>query len=113
MTDRPASPLGELLDHMGSQPRHVHDLDAELVALRALWSEVRLQGQMRQAEQPVPQDAGPLNASSLVYRAIELMRDTSPGYLQQFLSYVDDLSWLECLATAGTVPEPKRRKAAR
>ena len=50
---------------------------------------------MRQSLEQVPGNAGPLNSSSLVHRSLSLMRELSPGYLQQFLSYVDALSWME------------------
>ncbi|NUX52392.1 DUF2894 domain-containing protein [Paraburkholderia youngii] len=70
----------------------------ELPALdyfREVWSKVRTEKQLRQSLAQVPGNAGPLNSSSLVHRALSLMRELSPGYLKQFLSYVDTLSWLE------------------
>ncbi|MGF6779773.1 DUF2894 domain-containing protein [Paraburkholderia sp. GAS334] len=70
----------------------------ELEALdyfRALSSKVRNERQFRQSLEQVPGNAGPLNSSSLVHRSLSLMRELSPGYLQQFLSYVDALSWME------------------
>jgi Protein of unknown function (DUF2894) len=62
---------------------------------REVWSKVRTEKQLRQSLAQVPGNAGPLNSSSLVHRALSLMRELSPGYLKQFLSYVDTLSWLE------------------
>ncbi|WP_244196076.1 DUF2894 domain-containing protein [Paraburkholderia susongensis] len=70
----------------------------ELPALdyfREVWSKVRTEKQLRQSLAQVPGNAGPLNSSSLVHRSLSLMRELSPGYLKQFLSYVDTLSWLE------------------
>lgn len=75
---------------------------------RRLWSTVRTESQLRQSMQQAPDNAGPLNSAALVHRAIGLMRGVSAGYLQHFLSYVDDLSTIEALlgsaATAKEVP---------
>ncbi|ASL47337.1 hypothetical protein bAD24_III08075 [Burkholderia sp. AD24] len=70
----------------------------ELAALdhfREIWSKVRTEKQLRQSLEQVPGNAGPLNSSSLVHRSLSLMRELSPGYLKQFLAYVDALSWME------------------
>jgi hypothetical protein len=61
---------------------------------------------MRQSLEQVPGNAGPLNSSSLVHRALSLMREVSPGYLKQFLSYVDALSWMEQM-NGGAAPTGK------
>ncbi|WP_233852770.1 DUF2894 domain-containing protein [Paraburkholderia sp. HD33-4] len=94
--------LAALIEHLA---RHRARADAphaaypELPALdyfREVWSKVRTEKQLRQSLAQVPgSNAGPLNSSSLVHRALSLMRELSPGYLKQFLSYVDTLSWLE------------------
>ena len=62
---------------------------------RDTWSRVSAEKQLRDALEKVPVNAGPLNSSSLVHRSLLLMREVSPDYLRQFLSYVDALSWLE------------------
>jgi hypothetical protein len=62
---------------------------------REIWSKLSAEQQVRQSLEQVPGNAGPLNSSSLVHRSLALMRELSPGYLQQFLSYVDALSWIE------------------
>ncbi|WP_323119091.1 DUF2894 domain-containing protein [Burkholderia alba] len=102
--------LGELVDHVAARgfardgERGAADglLRAaaypELPALdhfREIWSRVSADKQLRQSMEQVPANAGPLNSSSLVHRSLSLMRALSPGYFQQFLSYVDALSWLE------------------
>lgn len=82
---------------------------------RETWSRVRTETQLRQALDQVPRNAGPLNSSSLVHRSLSLMRELSPGYLRQFLSYVDTLSWLEEM-TGGAAPaarEAPRTKSVR
>ncbi|MGU7774345.1 DUF2894 domain-containing protein [Burkholderia sp. MR1-5-21] len=78
---------------------------------RATWSKVRTEKQYRQALDQVPRNAGPLNSNSLVHRSLSLMRDLSPGYLQQFLSYVDALSWLEDITGGGAQPEKEAPRA--
>ncbi|TAA40179.1 DUF2894 domain-containing protein [Pseudoxanthomonas winnipegensis] len=69
-----------------------------------LWEEVRTARQLRQSLEPAPEDSGPLNSHLLVHRALTLMHDTAPGYLQHFLGYVDTLSWMAQLQ-GGTDPE--------
>lgn len=71
-----------------------------LDAFRGLWSSVRTESQMRESLAYTADDAGPLNSSALVHRSIALMRETSPGYLQHFLSYVDGLAWMERLGAS-------------
>lgn len=86
----------------------------ELEALeyfRQVWSKVRTQKQLRQSLEQVPGNAGPLNSSSLVHRSLSLMRELSPGYLQQFLSYVDTLSWMEQLTGGGALTEKESPRA--
>ncbi|WP_454827272.1 DUF2894 domain-containing protein [Paraburkholderia xenovorans] len=79
---------------------------AELDYFREVWSKVRTEKQMRQSLEQVPGNAGPLNSSSLVHRALSLMREISPGYLKQFLSYADALSWMEQI-NGGAAPSGK------
>lgn len=84
---------------------------------RDTWARVRVDRQLRDAQAGVPENAGPLNTNHLVHRSLSLMRDVSPGYLEQFLSYVDALSWLEGMHAISLVPDreaprtPAPRKA--
>jgi hypothetical protein len=86
---------------------------------RKTWSEVRTESQVRQSLEQVPANAGPLNSGSLVHRSLTLMHELSPGYLQQFLSYVDTLSWIEQMSDGGVLAAkdgpraPSARKRAR
>jgi hypothetical protein len=90
-----------------------HEPDPELVEyFRKTWSRVRTEKQLRQSLDQVPVNAGPLNSSSLVHRALSLMRELSPGYLQQFLAYADALSWLEQL-NASVAAEAPVKEATR
>lgn len=84
----------------------------ELEALgyfRDTWSRLSSERQLRQSQAQVPGNAGPLNSSSLVHRSLSLMRELSPGYLQQFLSYVDALSWMEQLNGASALAKDAPR----
>lgn len=94
--------LASLVERMAHRARPHGEASAaaypELPALdyfRDVWSRVRTEKQVRQSLAKVPGNAGPLNSSSLVHRALSLMRELSPEYLKQFLSYVDTLAWLE------------------
>ncbi|MBB5357917.1 hypothetical protein HDE76_001123 [Rhodanobacter sp. ANJX3] len=113
--------LGELLDDIANRAAtRVDDLattDATpgttalptleaLDEFRNIWSEVRIESQIRQSLEQVPADAGPLNSGSLVHRSLTLMHELSPGYLQHFLSYIDTLSWMEQMSDGGA-PSPK------
>jgi hypothetical protein len=113
--------LGKLLDDIANRAAtRVDDLattnaapgTAALPTLEALdefrniWSEVRIESQIRQSLEQVPADAGPLNSGSLVHRSLSLMHELSPGYLQHFLSYIDTLSWMEQMSDGGA-PSPK------
>ncbi|HEY1611482.1 MAG TPA: DUF2894 domain-containing protein [Paraburkholderia sp.] len=75
------------------------------------WSRLSTDIQLRQSREQVPTNAGPLNSSSLVHRALSLMREQSPAYLQHFLSYVDALSWMEQM-NGGEAPAPKEARRA-
>jgi hypothetical protein len=98
--------LAGLIGHFAHQAQ-ANDAETaypELPALdyfREVWSKVRAEKQLRQSLAPVAGNAGPLNSSSLVHRSLSLMRELSPGYLTQFLSYVDTLSWMEQMNGGG------------
>lgn len=80
---------------------------AVLPYFRQTWAALRLDGQMRRSLEYVPENAGPLNSRSLVHRALSLMQETAPGYLQHLLAYVDALDNLGAAAAAtpsATVP---------
>ena len=112
--------LGELVDHITNgaaarsddlpvsdaapQPAAFPQLEA-LDEFGKIWSKVRTESQVRQSLEQVPTDAGPLNSGSLVHRSLTLMRELSPSYLQQFLSYVDALSWMEQMNHGGAMAD--------
>ncbi|MFC6841903.1 DUF2894 domain-containing protein [Xanthomonas theicola] len=70
---------------------------------RRLWAELHGESRLRQSLQQAPAGAGPLNSGVLVHRSLALMRGLSPGYLQQFLAYVDTLSWLQQMHDDGVL----------
>ena len=70
---------------------------------RKLWSSVHTRSQVRRSLENSPENAGPLNSSSLVHRSLSLMGEVSPGYLQHFMSYVDALSWLQHMSDHGVL----------
>ncbi|KRG65873.1 hypothetical protein ABB27_14360 [Stenotrophomonas terrae] len=65
-----------------------------------LWSRIRIDSLLRQCLDSLPEDAGPLHSSVLTYRAMALMQDISPEYLQHFIAYVDVLTWMEQLGAS-------------
>ena len=80
-----------------------------------LWSRIRIDGLLRQCLDGLPEDAGPLHSSVLSYRAMALMREVCPDYLQHFVAYTDVLTWLEQLggSHADDVAPASPRKPAR
>nr|WP_028216575.1 DUF2894 domain-containing protein [Paraburkholderia oxyphila] len=99
---------GSLAAHIGNAAHLARSGPPEelLDYFREVWSRLSADQQVQQSLDQVPKNAGPLNSSSLVHRALLLMRELSPGYLRQFLAYADALSWLEDL-NAVTAPAPK------
>ncbi|CAN0624475.1 conserved protein of unknown function [Burkholderia multivorans] len=90
------APAGGSVRVSQSAPRSAPSPEPEMLDyFRQTWSRVRADKQLRQSLGQAPRNAGPLNSSSLVHRSLSLMRELSPEYLKQFLSYVDTLSWLE------------------
>ena len=80
---------------------------------RATWTRLSAEERLRQALAQVPPQAGPLNSSHLVYRALLLMRETAPEYLQRFVPYVDALLWLEQMQAPGVPPPVAARRKAK
>jgi hypothetical protein len=116
----PASgPLKDLLDHLGASqgpPGLRPDADSVATAspptpaplpvldeFQQLWSRIRTDSQLRQSLDSAPEDAGPLHSSSLLHRAMTLMHEAAPGYLQHFIAYADALSWMEQLQEDGVL----------
>jgi hypothetical protein len=109
-----SGPLSGLIDYLANtRAPSAYPEMAALEYFRETWNRISTERQFRQSLAQVPGNAGPLNSSSLVHRALSLMRELSPGYLQQFLSYADALSWLEQMNTAsGTAADKDAPRSA-
>lgn len=89
--------------------RELHTLQR----FRATWTRLSAEERLRQALAQVPPQAGPLNSHHLVHRALVLMRETSPEYLQRFVPYVDALLALDRMqAPPPPAPAPVRSRRA-
>ena len=118
-----AGGLTELLAHVaertgvaaGNATASASDLKS-LRYFRSTWSRLSADRRLNQSQAKMPENAGPLNSQHLVHRAITLMRDVSPDYLNRLMSYVDTLSWIEQANASAPPPataRPEGRKAAR
>ena len=100
----PVNNDGSAAGHTLPRPSSYPEMEV-LDYFRKTWTKVSAEKQFRQSLAQVPGNAGPLNSSSLVHRSLSLMRELSPGYLQQFLSYVDALSWMEQMNGGSALPD--------
>ena len=79
-----------------------------LDAFRETWSRLRTAGHLQHILADVPEDAGPMHSTVLVHRAIALLQDAAPAYLQHVLGYVDALAGLERISPRqATTPAPR------
>ena len=98
----------------------------ELQALgyfRSTWARLAVHRSLNQSRAKTPKNAGPLNSHRLVLRALEVMREASPEYLNRFVGYVDALLALDGMggpppavpapAPAAAAPAEKKRRPAR
>lgn len=97
----PASrPAASLRSGTASRTEPPRPLKA-VTAFQETWSRLRAEQRLRQALAQVPAQAGPLNSSHVVHRALQTMRALSPAYLDAFMSHVDTLLALEQAGGAG------------
>ena len=106
------SALAELVEHIGQHapPSAIGAIPAQapsgelktLSYFKSTWSRLSADRRLTQSLAKVPENAGPLNSHHLVHRALTLMRDLSPEYLNKFMSYVDGLLWLDDMNIRGT-----------
>jgi hypothetical protein len=99
---RPDTSLAALSASLNGRADRADTLADTLQYFHATWSKLSAGRQLRQSLEQVPGNAGPLNSNRLVHRALSLMNELSPGYLQQFLSYVETLSALGDLVGGGS-----------
>lgn len=130
--DPDLSALRQLAARLDGQPRRgplaelVHQLDRQAPAgaaaaagaavelkslsrFRSTWARLSVDRQLSRSLAKVPDNPGPLNSQRLVLRALQLMQQRSPAYLDHFVSQVETLLWLEHArlspaASAGKTP---------
>jgi hypothetical protein len=78
---------------------------------RNTWSRLSAEKQVTQALGQAPKNAGPINSHGVALRSLALMRETSPDYLNRFMSYVDTLLSLEQGGRPATVAAKAPRSA--
>lgn len=114
--------LSALVDRLGRVPAPAPNrttLPAAARPLRAVsafkgtWSRLRAEQRLRQALAEVPPQAGPLNSSHVVHRALQTMHALSPEYLDAFMSHVDTLLALEQASGGDLQTRPALRKTRR
>ncbi len=124
----PLSALTEALtQHAAAQVEHDQPLGlppsligpAELKSaqyFRSTWSRLSTQKRLMESLAQLPENAGPLNSHRLVHRAMSLMHEMSPAYLQKFMAHVEALMWLD-RAQAASAPAsreaPKSKVASK
>ena len=128
-------PLADLLKHVAShsmpgrgESRAANDAEAAVGAtadlktlryFKSTWDRLITHQRVTDSLAKAPKNAGPLNSQLLVHRALSLMRDVSPAYLNRFVSHVDVLLSLGQMTGAGTpdargsAPPASERKATR
>lgn len=99
------SPLGVLLKEMTpTQVPHAspatgifstHRESPRVGQFRKQLRQISVQKRVSKAIAQAPHNAGPINSHMLVLRALGLMRDISPDYLNRFMAHVDTLMCLE------------------
>jgi hypothetical protein len=97
-----SSPNDESIGGLGQPP----ELKTSRV-FRNTWSKLSVDRQVAKALDQAPKNAGPINSHMLVLRALTLMRDISPDYLNRFTSYVDTLLALDQVEIGKPVPAKK------
>lgn len=119
--------LAELVDHLaqhapilgeGAAPAGATPELKTMRYFRSTWSKLSADRRLTQSLAKVPDNAGPLNSHHLVHRALILMRDLSPEYLNRFMSYVDALLWIDqanasMAAAAANAPRAENAKTVK
>lgn len=116
----PQRPLAALLQHISTHAAPAAELQT-LRRFRRTWSRLAADQRVVRSRTRLPDNAGPLNSQRLVHRALTLMRELSPDYLEHFVAHADALLWLEragggdllakkdVLVQPGTAPRKTRR----
>lgn len=103
-----------LVDRLGRSPAAPRTtLPPPLKAVsahRGTWSRLKAEQRLHAALQQVPAQAGPLNSSQVVLRALQELHRLSPAYLDAFLTHIEALMALEQASGGGATPPPKARR---
>ncbi len=86
-TPQPQGGVGSIKPWRGESPR--------VQQFRKQLRKISVQKQVSRAIAQAPQNAGPINSHMLVLRALGLMRDIAPDYLNRFMTHLDTLLCLE------------------
>lgn len=104
------SPTAPLAARTSRPPRDLNIVQQH----RSAWTQLRAEQRVAQSQTALPDQAGPLNSQLLLHRALTLMRETSPGYLQHLMGQAEALMWLEqaLAAPSADAKTASRAKAA-
>jgi hypothetical protein len=112
------SPLAVLLQEMAppspeplpqSTLTTTHRESTRVRQFRQQLRQISVQKRVSKAIAKAPQNAGPINSHMLVLRALGLMRDISPDYLNRFMTHVDTLLCLDDAYKANPLPRKNAR----
>ncbi len=109
--------LGDLVRHMAEHAAEHAPITprTELKSVtyfRSTWSRLSAEKEVAKALEQAPKNAGPINSHVVALRALALMRDTSPDYLNRFMTYVDTLLSLD-QGEKAAVPATKAPRATK
>lgn len=118
----PRSLLGQLNQHIhiasqkaaAEMPQPAGSATPDLksaIRFRETWARISAETEVDNAAHRAPENAGPLNAHSLVLRTLALMRELSPDYLRRFMGHTESLLWLD--QAYGQLKQPKRGAASK
>jgi hypothetical protein len=99
------APVSQGAAPQASVPRAWPTENPRVQQFRKQLRKISIQKQVSQALTQAPRNAGPINSHMLVVRALGLMRDIAPDYLNRFMQHVDTLLCLDDMAHAPTVPK--------
>jgi hypothetical protein len=108
------SPLSALLiemtrhassESLGDKPPSGRPENPRVQQFRQQLHKISVQKSVTQAIAQAPQNAGPINSHMLVLRALGLMRDICPDYLNRFMLYADTLLSLDEAGQARITPK--------
>ncbi len=100
-----APPIQDAPVRAAIDPFGTHRESPRVRQFRKQLRQISMQKRVSKAMARAPQNAGPINSHMLVLRALGLMRDISPDYLNRFMTHVDTLLCLEEANRLRTAPK--------